>query len=181
MDYPLYLSLVHYLSRQRYPLDSTENVKRKIRHQASKYMLVEGRLYRRTQDPEVRGEELLPEGTAGDVIRAVHAEGHFGVNNTWRRLKMVYTGPGLFEKVRAIVQGCESCQFRARARRNRYNSGKPIDTPRDPFFMVGCDAVGPIRYEGKEERVPSLSVGICRIFVGFATLFLWAFFRGPVP
>ena len=65
---------------------------------------------------------------------------------------MAYTGPGLFEKVRALVQSCETCQFRARARRSRYNPGNPIDTPSDPFFMVGCDAVGPIKYEGKPDR-----------------------------
>ena len=82
MDYPFYLSLVHYLSRKRYPRDCSELVKRKIRFHAGKYMLSEGRLYRRMQDPEVCGEELLHEGTANDIIRAVHSEGHFRVNNT---------------------------------------------------------------------------------------------------
>ena len=152
MDYPFYLSIVHYLSRKRYPLDSTEKIKRKIYFQASKFMLVDGRLYARTDVPDIRGAELLHEGIANDIIQKVHTEGHFGVNNTWRRLKTIYTGPALFEKVRAVVQGCNTCQFRARVRRTRFNPAKPIDTPSDPFYMVGCDAVGPIHYEGKPPK-----------------------------
>ena len=146
MDYPFYLSLVHYLARERYPLDSTEKIKRKIQFHASKYMLVDECLYSRSEDTELRGPELLYEGIANEVIQAMHNEGHFGINNTWRRLKMAYTGPALFEKVRMLVQGCTTCQFRARVRRIRHNPAKPIDTPSDPFFMVGCDAVGPIHY-----------------------------------
>ena len=103
MDYPFYLSIVHYLSRKRYPLDSTKEIKRKIRFHAKQYMLADGKLYRRTENPSLRGVELLHEGAANDVIRAVHNEGHFGVNNTWRRLKLAYTGPGLFKKVRSFV------------------------------------------------------------------------------
>ncbi|KAG2215770.1 hypothetical protein INT45_009411 [Circinella minor] len=152
MDYPFYLSLVHYLSRKRYPLDSTEKVKRKIRFHANKYVLVDGRLYQSTNDPQIRGREVLHEGTVNEIIQVVHNEGHFGINNTWRRLQMAYTGPALFERVRTIVQSCGTCQFRARVRRTRHNPSKPIDTPSDPFYMVGCDAVGPIHYEGQPPR-----------------------------
>ncbi|KAI8136591.1 hypothetical protein BJV82DRAFT_706014 [Fennellomyces sp. T-0311] len=123
MDYPFYLSLVHYLSHNQYLSDCTKKVKRKIRFHVGKYMLEGGRLFKRTQDPQVRGEELLHEGTANDVIHAVHTEGHFEVNNTWRQVRMAYTGPGLFEKVRSLVQS------------------------------FGCDAVGPIKSKGKADRL----------------------------
>ncbi|KAG2226688.1 hypothetical protein INT45_001035 [Circinella minor] len=122
-----------------------------MRFHANKFMLVDDRLYARTDVPDVREAELLHEGIANDIIQKVHSEGHFGVTNTWRRLKIIYTRPVLFEKVRAVVRSCNTCQFQARAR-SKYNLAKPIGAPSGPFYMVGSDAVGPIHYEGKPPR-----------------------------
>lgn len=151
MDYPFYLSLYYYITRKTYPTDADEKTKKRIRFHANKYQAYRGRLYAKGEDDEP-GLELLHEGNADEVIKTVHEEGHVGINNTWRKLRMAYTGPCLFERVRTIVQSCESCQFRARIQAKRHEQARPIPTPSHPFFMVGCDAVGPIKMDGKPDK-----------------------------
>lgn len=151
MDYPFYLAIYYYLTQGSYPINSTDSVKRRIRNQAKKYHAHQGRLYRKVSDDEL-GPELVHEGNVNDIIAKVHNEGHFGINNTWKRLCLNYTGPKLFERVREYVQGCQTCLFRSRPPRKRYEPAHPIPTPSQPFYMVGLDAVGPIRYSGKPDR-----------------------------
>lgn len=143
MDYPSYLALFHYLKDGNYPTGATETVKRRIRDQASRYTLVDLVIYGKTQNPEERGPELLHEGNIGEVIERVHQEGHFGVNKTWQRIRVQYDGPKLYDRVKTYVKGCQTCQFRRRKPRRRYAQARPIQTPSSPFFMIGCDAVGP--------------------------------------
>lgn len=153
MEYPLYLALFHHVTRGVYPRDSTEAVKRKIRFHSRKYTAHRGVLYEKLDEAgDNHGLELLHEGNAGDIIRTIHAEGHQGINNTWRRVCLNYTGPRLFERVRSIVQECATCQFRSRPQRNRYEPNRPIPTPAQPFHMVGCDAVGPIKQPNKADK-----------------------------
>ncbi|KAG2190969.1 hypothetical protein INT47_007114 [Mucor saturninus] len=145
MDYPLYLSIFYFLTRNgEYPNGSTQAIKRKVRRQAKKYVAFNGKLFR--QDSKVPyGQELLHEGIAEEVVTRVHCEGHSGVNNTWRQVRLQYTGPRLYELVRKVVQSCITCQVRARKIRKRWEPARPINTPVKPFYMVGCDAVGPIK------------------------------------
>jgi len=66
------------------------------------------------------------------------------INNTWRKLRLQYEGHQLFECVRKSVQGCSTCQARAKRKHKRQAPLSLIPTPDVPFYMVGCDAVGPM-------------------------------------
>ncbi|KAG2192670.1 hypothetical protein INT47_009240 [Mucor saturninus] len=144
MEYPLYLSIYYYLTRSgEYPTGSTENIKRKVRRQASKFEVHGHKLFRKNPVSPV-SQELLHEGIVEEVIKRVHEEGHYGVNNTYSQLRLQYTGPRLFEWTRKVVQNCVTCQVRTKTPHNRTEPAHPIDTPIHPFYMIGCDAIGPM-------------------------------------
>ncbi|KAG2191116.1 hypothetical protein INT47_001513 [Mucor saturninus] len=144
MDYPLYLSIYYYLTRNgEYPQDCTPSIKRKIRNQARQYDPHGGKLFKKNPVSPV-AQELLHEANVEAVIRQVHEEGHYGVNNTWSQLRLQYTGPRLFEWTRRVVQSCIACQVRSKKPHKRTEPAHPIETPSYPFYMVGCDAVGPM-------------------------------------
>lgn len=146
MDYPRYLAIYYLLTEDRFPIDCDNEYKTKLRNTARMYMAADGKLFKKMKDGS-QGLEVLHEGNADDAIRRVHEEGHLGINNTWRRLRLKYEGYQLFERVRNWVKSCESCQYRQRRGVIRTEKARPIDTPERPFFMIGCDAVGPF---GKE-------------------------------
>ncbi|KAG0900014.1 hypothetical protein G6F33_013153 [Rhizopus arrhizus] len=87
---------------------------------------------------------ILNTGNIFEVVQQLHNEGHFGVLNTWRRLRIQYDAPGLYEFVKEFVAGCEACQKRAKRQRIKTVQANPIPTPSAPFFMIGCDAIGPV-------------------------------------
>ncbi|SAM00706.1 hypothetical protein [Absidia glauca] len=144
MDYPTYVAISQYIVRRSYPLESNEAVKRRIRRLASKYFLLGGRLFANKKGDSGHELELLHEGNVKDIILQVHNEGHFGSKNTYERMRVRYVAPGLLEKVETVVRECDVCQFRARRPRRRVEVARPIKPPREPFTMIGCDAVGPV-------------------------------------
>ncbi|KAI7861301.1 hypothetical protein BDF14DRAFT_1746954 [Spinellus fusiger] len=103
MDYPFYLAIYYYISARTYPTNSDEATKRKIRHQAQKYMTTHRKVFQKSEESNILGPELLHKGIVDEVVKKVHAESHFGVNNTWRQLKMQYTGPALFEQSKGVL------------------------------------------------------------------------------
>ncbi|KAG2190956.1 hypothetical protein INT47_003914 [Mucor saturninus] len=143
MEYPLYLALMNYLKTGTYPPDTDQSTKRTIRRKAPKYYKYGEKLFSKsTKDGSPR--ELLHQGNAREIVTKIHEEGHFGVKGTWGQLTVQFSGPGLFPLVQEVVRSCVTCQARSRRSRQRIQPSQPIPTPVHPFYMVGCDAVGPI-------------------------------------
>lgn len=144
MDISRYVALSNYLTDQVYPLGcNIEKEKRSVRTMARRYISISGRLYTKSKDGRAL-QEVLHTGNADEIILKVHGEGHFGVTNTWRRLRLEFDGYHLYERVKKLVQSCDTCQRRARRRHVRVEPSRPIPIPPHPFFMIGVDAVGPV-------------------------------------
>lgn len=149
MDYAHYLALYYLITEGSYPRDMHDNkLKRRLRNKATRYLPYRGRLFIKNKDGSY-GQEVLHSGNVMDVIAKVHKEGHMGINNTWRRMRLQYEGYQLYDRVREYVEACEQCQLRARRRHVRQEESHPIPTPTRPFYMIGCDAVGPINPPSK--------------------------------
>ncbi|KAF7720391.1 hypothetical protein EC973_009507, partial [Apophysomyces ossiformis] len=100
MEFARYLAIYNYLSDKRYPEGcNTEQQKKRIRNLARRYLAEDGRLFLKEKNKQP-GPEVLHEVNIEEVIAKVHSEGHFGVNNTWRRIRLQYEGHKLYDKVR---------------------------------------------------------------------------------
>ncbi|KAG1046837.1 hypothetical protein G6F43_010691 [Rhizopus delemar] len=148
IPFATFMAYYYYLENGVYPSGcDTMQDKQKIQYQASKYFVQDGRLLEVSS-----GRELVHEATVWSIVKAVHEEGHFGILNTLKKLRSAYVCSGARQVVTEVVKGCETCQFREKVRRVRSNPGYIIKTPRHPFYMVGCDAVGPLQVTIKGNR-----------------------------
>lgn len=147
MDYPNFIALFNYITRKTYPLGSTESTKSMLRKKSKRYLAQRGKLFQReiVDGKEYLGRELLHEGTIDSVVLRVHNEGHLGVNNTWKKIKLQFVGKNLYERVRESVASCTTCQARQKTPHLRVTPGNPIPTPSRPFYLVGTDCVGPMQ------------------------------------
>ncbi|OMH84950.1 Retrovirus-related Pol polyprotein from transposon, partial [Zancudomyces culisetae] len=108
LDYLYYEAIKNYLGTFSYPNNSDESFRKKLRAKSRKYKLQGDKLVRIIKGAT---KEVLHEKNAYEVIKSIHVEGHFGIENTWRSVIEKYTGEGLFETVKAVVKQCEVCQL----------------------------------------------------------------------
>lgn len=140
MDFPWFLSLYYYLANGTYPSDATKVIKQKIRRQAKKYSITGEFLVENESS-----KRILHDGNIREVLLKLHQEGHLGGAQLYQMASYHYVyHKKLFKACKEIAKECVTCQMRARPVYKRRNLARPIRTPSTPFFMVGCDAVGPL-------------------------------------
>lgn len=146
MDFPRYIALYNYVVHKTYPIDATKTVKAGIRVKSKKYLASKGKLFERVKQDGVEyyGRELLHEGTIEAAVLRVHNECHLGVNYTWNKVHLQFVGKGLYKLVKELVDCCVTCQVRRRIKNKKTTPGYLVPTPSRPFYLVGCDCVGPL-------------------------------------
>lgn len=148
ISFPWFLALSYYLTNGSFPKEVTRDMVRKIRYRARLLVVAEdGRLLEKKT-----GRELLHKGNAYQKVLDIHNEGHLGINNTLAKVTKYYYLQGGRELVISVVKACESCQFRARVSNIRTSPGVIFKTTRDPFVLLGIDAVGPLQVTDKGNR-----------------------------
>lgn len=128
MDYPLYITLTQLLEDGTYPLDCDSKFKKKLDRMAKNYLIQYNKLYKKSKLERGDPMEVLHQGNIEEVLKQIHNEGHFGVNNTWYKSKIQYYAPNMFNKVSDIVKYCETCQYRKKKPAKRVVVSKPITT-----------------------------------------------------
>src|SRR5690242_1391990 len=112
MKFLFYFGIYHYLTIHTYQEKSNAKLNKRIKNWSRRYIACDGKLFlkRSTSSPI----EILHDVNMEDVVKRIHNEGHFGITNTWRRIRLFYDGYRLFNVVKKIVEECETCQFRSR-------------------------------------------------------------------
>ena len=123
-------------------LDKTQQatIKRKARY----FIVLNDQLYKRNKENPNRPIKVVKESEVEDVLYHVHSDplaGHFSVDETYRRVKIRYYWPQMFNDVRRYVQTCDECQRRGKNRRTE--PLHPIKVGQ-PFDRLGMDIVGPL-------------------------------------
>ncbi|KAG1444278.1 hypothetical protein G6F56_010365 [Rhizopus delemar] len=148
MKFPWFLTLYYYLTDGSYPEDATKVQKQRVRRHAKKYEIRGEHIFEK-----LTGKQVLHEGNVREILLQVHKESHLGVRHLYTALKLRYNyHKKLYSSCREIVKECETCQKRARPTVSRQNLGRYMDTPSKPFYMVGCDAVGPMDVTSRGNR-----------------------------
>src|SRR5215469_4390496 len=103
MDLTTYFSLLRFLTDNSMPttLDKTQQatIKRKARY----FIVLNDQLYKRNKENPNRPIKVVKESEVEDVLYHVHSDplaGHFSVDETYRRVKIRYYWPQIFNNVR---------------------------------------------------------------------------------
>ncbi|KAL1918539.1 uncharacterized protein VTP21DRAFT_3199 [Calcarisporiella thermophila] len=155
MELAKYYSIYNYLNSKTYPRDANDKIKQQVRSWARPYTIRDGRLVKRKYT--ALPIELLREDNARGIVERIHAEGHFGINNTWDRVRIRYDAPNLFNLVRDVVMRCDACQSRRR-RGPRQAELHPMMIPPKPMEIMGIDAAGPLPPTKKGNRYVLVAV-----------------------
>ncbi|KAG0738833.1 hypothetical protein G6F62_009276 [Rhizopus arrhizus] len=147
MRFPWYLAIYYYLTDGSYPNGSSKVDKQKIRRHACKYYI-----HGESLVDKVTGKKILHDANVREVLIKLHEENHFSGRGLHRLAQQHYIYDRLSTTCNELARECPTCQMRARPVYKRSNLASPIKTPSKPFFMVGCDAVGPLEVTSQGNR-----------------------------
>lgn len=116
------------------------SIKRKSRY----FIILNDQLYKKNKDNPNRPIRVAKENEIEDILYHMHSDplaGHFSIDETYRRVKIRYYWPQMFNDVRKYIQTCDECQRRGKNR--RIEPLHPIKVGQ-PFDRLGMDIVGPL-------------------------------------
>lgn len=119
MEYPKHFGIIRSIQEGYLPDGCTPKLRVKIRQLAKKYEEHDGILYLKMD--KGLGPQLLHEGNVDEILKGVHQEGHLGMQNSWRKARLQYVAPGMYERMKQSMQSCPICQTRSRGRHLRQN------------------------------------------------------------
>jgi uncharacterized Fe-S radical SAM superfamily protein PflX len=111
-------------------------------------------IYKKTKEMSIK---VLHSENLAETVKTIHEEGHLGIKNMWRRVRLKFDGDRLYEMCKNTVESCDVCQRRARMNFLRTVPGTVVATPKRPFAVVGIDAMGepPETKEGNKVHLRS--------------------------
>ena len=116
------------------------SIKRKSRY----FIVLNDQLYKKNKNNPNRPIRVVKENEVEDILYHMHSDplaGHFSIDETYRRTKIRYYWPQMFNDIRQYVKTCDECQRRGKNRRNE--PLHPIKVGQ-PFDRLGMDIVGPL-------------------------------------
>jgi hypothetical protein len=144
MDTTTYYSLIRFLTDLYLPTDITKQQQAAIKRKARYFIVMNDQLYKRNKDNPNRPIKVVKENEIEGILHFTHSDplaGHFSIEETYRRVKIRYYWPQMYEDVRRYVRTCDDCQRRGKNR--RVEPLHPIKVGQ-PFDRIGMDIVGPL-------------------------------------
>jgi Integrase zinc binding domain/Integrase core domain len=115
-----------------------------IRRKARYFIILNDQLYKKNKDNPNRPIKVVKEDEVEDLLYHLHSDPlaeHFSLDETYRRIKIRYYWPQMFNDVRTYVQSCDECQ--RKGKNKRIEPLHPIKVGQ-PFDRLGMDIVGPL-------------------------------------
>ena len=109
-----------------------------------------GKLYRKNKEGKTL--KVLKKDEIDSVLQIMHNHptgGHFGVENTYRKIKERFYWKGMKNDIEQYIKYCDSCQRRGKKGGQGYLN--PIKVEK-PFNRIGIDFVGPLPKTQKGNR-----------------------------
>ena len=144
MDLNTYYSLVQFLTTLSIPTHLTKEQQAALKRKARYFMVLNDQLFKKNRDNPNRPIKVVKEDEVEEILYHTHSDplaGHFSLDETYRRIKIRYYWPQMFNDVRKYVQSCDECQRRGKNKRS-----EPLHPLKvgQPFDRLGMDIVGPL-------------------------------------
>ena len=144
MDSNTYFSLVRFLTELKMPENLNTQQQAAIRRKARYFIVINGELYKKNKNNFQRPLKVVKTHEIETILYNTHSDplaGHFSVEETFRRIKIRYYWPQMFNDIRSYVKSCDECQKRGKNKRTE--PLHPIKVGQ-PFDRIGMDIVGPL-------------------------------------
>ena len=144
MDTDTYFQLLQYLTDFTIPDHLNEQQRKTLIRKSKYFAAINGHLYKKNKKEPNRPLRVARRNEVDTILYNMHSDplaGHFGLEETFRRIAIRYYWPQYYDDVRNYVRTCNECQRRGTARRNE--PLHPIKVGQ-PFDRIGMDIVGPL-------------------------------------
>src|SRR5581483_8314409 len=152
MDSVTYFSLIQYLTEFNLPTHLDKQQQASIKRKSRYFIVIDNQLYKKNKDNPHRPIKVVRENELEEVLHHSHSDplaGHFSLEETYRRVKIRYYWPQMYDDVRRYVRTCDECQKRGSNRRNE--PLHPIKV-RLPFDRLRMDIVGPLPVTSRNNK-----------------------------
>lgn len=144
MDLNTYFSIIQFLSTFSLPTHLTKEQQAAIKRKSRYFIVLNDQLYKKNKDNPTRPIKVAKENEIEDILYHSHSDplaGHFSLDETYRRIKIRYYWPQMYEDTRNYVKTCDECQRRGKNKRT-----EPLHPIKigQPFDRLGMDIVGPL-------------------------------------
>jgi hypothetical protein len=144
MDLNTYYSLIQFLTTLSLPLYLTKEQQAAIKRKSRYFIVVNDQLYKKNKDNPNRPIKVVKQNEVEEILYHTHSDpltGHFSLDETYRKIKLRYYWPQMFEDVRTYIRTCDECQ--------RHGKNKQIEPLHpikigQPFDRIGMDIVRPL-------------------------------------
>jgi hypothetical protein len=144
MDLSTYFSIIQFLSTYSLPTHLTKEQQAAIKRKSRYFIVLNDQLYKKNKNNPNRPIKVVKENEVEDILYHSHSDplaGHFLLDETYRRIKIRYYWPQMYEDTRNYVKTCDECQ--RRGKNKRIEPLHPIKIGQ-PFDRLGMDIVGPL-------------------------------------
>jgi Integrase zinc binding domain/Integrase core domain len=144
MDLNTYYSLIQYLTTLSVPTHLTKEQQAALKRKSRYFTVLNDQLFKKNRDNPNRPIKVVKENEVEGILYHSHSDplaGHFSLEETYRKVKIRYYWPQMFNDVREYVQSCDECQRRGKNKRTK--PLHPIKV-RQLFDQLGMDIVGPL-------------------------------------
>ena len=144
MDTDIYFCMLQYLTDHTLPDNVNEQQRKALIRKSRYFLVIEEQLFKRNKKEPTRPLKVVRKNEVDIILYNVHSDplaGHFGLEETFRRVAIRYYWPQYYDDIRNYVKSCDECQRRGRAKRNE--PLHPIKVGQ-PFDRIGMDIVGPL-------------------------------------
>lgn len=150
MDLNTYYNLLRFLTDYSLPTHIDKTQQASIKRKARNFIVLNDQLYKKNKENPNRPIRVAKETEIEEILHHTHSDplaGHFSLEETYRRIRIRYYWPQMYDDVRKYVQSCDVCQRRGKNKRNE--PLHPIKVGQ-PFDRLGMDIVGPLPKTARE-------------------------------
>ena len=144
MDLETYYSLIQFLTNFSMPIHLTKEQQAAIKRKSRYFIVLNDQLFKKNKDNPHRPIKVVKENEIETILHHTHSDplaGHFSLEETYRRIKIRYYWPQMYDDARKYVRSCDECQ--RRGKNQRTEPLHPIKVGQ-PFDRLGMDIVGPL-------------------------------------
>ncbi|GES92554.1 DDE-type integrase/transposase/recombinase [Rhizophagus clarus] len=144
MDLNTYYTLIQFLTTRSIPTHLAIQQRISIKWKSRYFIVLDDHLYKKNKDNPNRLIRVAKKSEIEDILYHMHSDpqaGHFSVDEMYRRVKIRYYWPQMFNDICQYVRTCDECQ-----RRGKNHCTEPLHPIKvgQPFDRIRMNIVGPL-------------------------------------
>ena len=120
MEFELYTHITNYLIDLILSENLTKEQRASVKRKARYFIVKNKQLYKKNKNSPNSSFKVLKKEEVNDILYYFHEDplaGHFNIEETFRKVKVRYYWPQMYDDIRRYIKSCDQCQKRGKNKR----------------------------------------------------------------